>query len=124
METAKIIDELCDPATLKSIDLSLRQKLLWAIAQSLPTSNVENGFIRDLYPIDMPIEYSKDKRTGCLWIRHAYWVEERPFIPPHFYWRETQVTLAAQQDLLKIFQASIEVDIAAGRIPPKSSPHQ
>lgn len=92
----------------------LQQELILIMAGIDAT---EAQSLRDIVPIDVPIESIKNKDTGVLRIRFPYEIGLRNNLG----WREMEVTQAAQLNLLRIFSESLEDDAKSGRIQTKST---
>ena len=115
----KIIEDL------KLLNLEQLEQIGQAIQQELillksGIASTEAQWCRDFVPIDVPIEYLKEKETGYLCIRFPYTVGLRSNVN----WREIQVTQAAQVALQQIFSESILDDLKAGRIQTISTTQQ
>lgn len=105
---------------LPRINAEQRAKLFQALLQLAQNISSTESY-EDLIPIDMPIEYEKDEKTGELRVRFAY---QPGFHSQELLWRTMKITPDAQLALLGIFLESIEADKKAGRIQSKSTPIQ
>ncbi len=92
----------------KQISLVIQEAALIAAG----ISSIEEQSCRDFVPIDVPIEWLKDKETGVLQIRFPFAIGLRNTLG----WKEMEVTQAAQATLVQIFRESLEEDLNAGRI--------
>lgn len=75
---------------------------------------------QDVAPLDVPLESSKDDKTGELRIRFPYALGSRNNLG----WRELVVTPAAQRTLLSVLAHSVVEDEKEGRIQPTQAPLQ
>jgi hypothetical protein len=97
------------------IDDDQREALLLLLLKKHRES-ASTDVYRDIVPVDILIEPIKDEKTGILCIRFPYSVG----VQPQLYWRELEITMAAQKVLLNAIEESIAADEKAGRTPPKS----
>lgn len=107
------IDEII--SELPDIETEQRAKLFQALLRLAQNTDATESF-EDLIPIDVPLEFHKDEKSGDLQIRFAY---QLGYNNPRLCWRVMHVTPGAQLFLARVFLESIETDQKAGRIQSK-----